>query len=312
MTIDLDSLEQDAIMRVVWDLLSASIPIDHVEHLDTWRTRNSAFWRIRAHPVELGDDPFDVVFKVERRWDPQAAEGTFEALRRLSDLEGPSEKVWFPSPLGWTREPPGVLMPDVAGIELFDVLAHPADVHWGSPDGLAGVVRTCGEAIGWVHQLALVDHAAPEVREQALHRLPAPIRRLLVSMAPPGEGSFVRSHNFSRNDFLVADDGGLAVIDPPIQGKPALLHEDVAWFTFQLLSRAPRSQRRRLRSVFLDGYGSSAPGGPLTESDLRAVALCEMARALGTAKRLVLERNMGDGIQALGIALTAPGRFGSA
>jgi hypothetical protein len=309
MAIDLDSLDQESVLRVVEDLLSESTPIERVEPIDTWRTRNSAFWRIRAHPEGQALEPFCVVFKVERRWDPQAARGTHDALRRLSDLEGPSGSVSFPAPLGWTKEPPGVLMRDVEGVELFDVLPDPDGVPWGAPDGLTGVVRSCGEAMGWVHRLASIDTPTQEMRDQALQRIPAGIRGLLLRTAPPTEGSYVRSHNFSRNDFLVSPDGGLSILDPPIEGKPALLHEDVAWFTFQLLSRAQRSQRRRLRASFLDGYGSSAPRGPLTESDLRAVALCEMARGLGTSKRLILERNLGDGFQALGIALGALGRF---
>jgi hypothetical protein len=251
-----------------------------------------------------------VVFKVERRWDPESAKGTYEALRRLSDLDGPSESITFPEPLGWTEEPPGLVMPNVEGVELFDVLPDPAGVPWGDPDGLARVIRACGEAFGWVHRLALIEPTSQEVRDQALQRLPSAIRPLLMRSAPPSAGSYVRSHNFSRNDFLVAPDGGLSVLDPPIQGKPALLHEDVAWFTFQLMTRAERSQRRRLRAVFLEGYGSSAAGGPLTEADIRAVGICEMARALGTSKRLLLERNLGDGFQSLGVALTAPARFG--
>jgi hypothetical protein len=305
MATDLDSLDELAVLRVVKDLLSGSSPIEQVESVDRWRTRNSAFWRIRAHG---SSEPFEAVFKVERRWDPQAAKGTCEALRRLADLEGPSANLSFPAPLGWTDEPPGVLMPFVEGVELFDVLPDPSQVAWGTPDGLDDVVRSCGEAIGWVHRLALIDAPTQEVRDQALQRLPAGIRRRLMTTAPPQEDWFVHSHNFSRNDFLVSPDGGLAVLDPPIQGKPALLHEDLAWFTFQLLSRAPRSQRKRLRAAFLDGYSTSAPGGQLAESDLRAVALCEMARGLGTAKRLLLERNLRDGLQALGIALGAPGR----
>jgi hypothetical protein len=309
MAIDLDSLDQDVVLRVVEDLLSESTPIARVEPVDTWRSRNSAFWRVRAHPQEQAGEPFDVVFKVERRWDTEAARGTYDALRRLSDLEGPSESVSFPTPLGWTEDPPGVLMPDVEGVELFDVIPDASGVPWGEPESLAAVVHSCGEAMGWVHHLALIHSPAEEVRDRALQRLPAGIRGLLMRMAPPGEASYVHSHNFSRNDFLVSPDGELAVLDPPIQGKPALLHEDVAWFTFQLLSRAQRNQRRSLRAVFLDGYGASAPGGPLTETDLRAVAICEMARGLGTAKRLLLERNLGDGFQAVGIALGALGRL---
>jgi hypothetical protein len=309
MTIDLGSLDQDVIVRVVEKLLSDSGPIDRVEATGSWRTRNSAFWRIRAHPAGPAREPADVVFKVERRWDPEAARATHDALLRLSDLEGLSANVSFPAPLGWSEEPPGVLMPDIQGVEFFDVLMGETGASWGDPDGIAGVVRSCGEAMGLVHRLALIAPSSPGVRDQALQRLPAVIRWLLVRAAPPRDGSYVHSHNFSRNDFLVSADGAVAVLDPPIQGKPALLHEDVAWFTFQILSRAPRSQQRRLRAVFLDGYGSSAPGGPLTESDLRAVAICEMDRALGTAKRLILNGELGYGFLALGIALRTPGRF---
>jgi hypothetical protein len=310
MAIDLDSIDQGAVLRVVEDLLTARHAVDRVELVDSWRTRNSAFWRVRAHAAGALEDPFEVVFKVERRWDPGAAKATYEALRLLSDIKGTSEGVSFPEPLGWTEEPPGVLMPDVEGVELFDVLPDPSGVPWGDPEGLARVVRSCGEAIGWVHRTALIEPASQEVRDEALQRLPSAIRPLLTRTAPPWDGSFVRNHNFSRNDFLVAPDGGLSVLDPPIQGKPALLHEDLAWFTFQLMTRAERSQRRRLREAFLEGYGSSAPRA-LTESDIRAVGIFEMARALGTSKRLLLERNLGDGFQSLGVALTAPARFGS-
>jgi hypothetical protein len=310
MAIDLDLIDEGAVVRAVEEVLSPSLAVDRVEALDSWRSRNSAFWRLRVHPTGPTTAPLGVVFKVERRWDPESAKGTFVALRRLSDLDGPSESITFPEPLGWTEEPPGVVMPDVEGVELFDVLPDPAGVPWGDPDGLARVIRACGEAFGWVHRLALIEPASQEVRDQALQRLPSAIRPLLMRSAPPSAGSYVRSHNFSRNDFLVAPDGGLSVLDPPIQGKPALLHEDVAWFTFQLMTRAERSQRRRLRAVFLEGYGSSAAGGPLTEADIRAVGICEMARALGTSKRLLLERNLGDGFQSLGVALTAPARFG--
>jgi len=127
LAIDISTLDQETITRVVADVLTTSRSIDRVEPMDTWRTRNSGFWRFRAHPGNSGDGPFDVVFKVERRWTPESAEGTHDALRRLSDLQhltpGPSSGISFPEPLGWTREPPGVIMPSVEGVELFDALA---------------------------------------------------------------------------------------------------------------------------------------------------------------------------------------------
>ena len=94
----------------------------------------------------------------------------------------------------------------------------------------------------------------------------------------------IRSHNFSRNDFLVSSDAQLSVVDPPILGTPALLHEDVAWFTYQLLTRAAPGQRLRLRSLFLEGYQSSSLGGPFDKAGLRAVGIYEASRALGTGK----------------------------
>ena len=140
MAIDLSTLDQETITRVVADVLTSSRSIDRIEPMDTWRTRNSGFWSFRAYPGNSGDGPFDVVFKVERRWTPESAEGTYDALRRLSDLQnltpGPSANISFPEPLGWTREPPGVVMPNVEGVELFDMLPDTGHSLWSDPGRL--------------------------------------------------------------------------------------------------------------------------------------------------------------------------------
>ena len=160
MAIDISTLDQETITRVVTDVLTSSRSIDRIEALDTWRTRNwgSAF---PGPPAHVKEQPFDVVFKVERRWTPESAEGTHDALRRLSDprhlTPGPSSGISFPEPLGWTREPPGVIMPNVEGVELFDVLADTRHALWTDPDRLSEVVKSCGEAFGWIHRLAVID-----------------------------------------------------------------------------------------------------------------------------------------------------------
>ena len=312
MAIDLSTLDQETVAPVVADLLSSSRSIGRLEPVNTWRTRNSAFWRFRAHPAQGDVSPFEVVFKVERRWTPETAEGTYDALRRLSDLRaltpGPSASISFPEPLGWSPEPPGVLMPNVEGVELFDVLPDAGHALWDDPDRLPEIVRACGEAFGWIHRLAVIDPETDAVRNEALHRLPAVMRWMLNRWAPVENGSVIRSHNFSRNDFLVSPDGQLSVVDPPILGTPALLHDDVAWFTYQLLSRAVPEQRLRLRGLFLEGYESSSLGGRFDSGGLRAIGICEAARALGTAKRLLMKGNLGEGLRSLQIALSTPGR----
>ena len=315
MAIDISTLDQETITRVVADVLTSSRSIHRIEPMDTWRTRNSGFWRFRAYPRNAGDGPFDVVFKVERRWTPESAEGTFDALRRLSDLRdltpGPSANISFPEPLGWTSEPPGVVMPNVEGVELFDVLPNTGHGLWSDPDRLPEVVRSCGEAIGWIHRLAVIDPETHAARQEALQRLPGLMRWILKRWAPVGKDWVIRSHNFSRNDFLVSTDAQLSVVDPPILGAPALLHEDVAWFTYQLLTRAAPEQRLPLRSSFLRGYQSSSLGGTFDEAGLRAVGICEASRALGTAKRLLMEGAFAEAFRSFRIALTTPGRVSS-
>jgi len=312
LAIDISTLDEEAITRVVADVLTSSRSIDRIDPIDTWRTRNSGFWRFRAHPKNPGDRSFDVVFKVERRWTPESAEGTFDALRRLSDLRdltpGPSSNISFPEPLGWTREPPGVIMPNVEGVELFDVLADTNHALWADPDRLSEVVESCGEAIGWIHSLAVIDPETDAVRREALQRLPAVMRWVLERWAPVEKGSVIRSHNFSRNDFLVSADGHLSVVDPPVLGTPALMHEDVAWFTYQLLSRATPREQLTLRRVFLEGYQSSSLSGSFGKTGLRAVAVCEASRALGTARRLLMKGELAEAFRSFRIALTAPGR----
>jgi len=312
LAIDISTLDQDIITRVVTDVLTSSRSIDRIEALDTWRTRNSGFWRFRAHPAHVNERPFDVVFKVERRWTPESAEGTHDALRRLSDLRhltpGPSSSISFPEPLGWTPDPPGVIMPNVEGVELFDVLADTGHALWADPDRLSQVVKSCGEAVGWIHRLAVIDPETDAVRHEALRRLPAIMRWVLERWAPAKEGSVIRSHNFSRNDFLVSSDAQLSVVDPPILGTPALLHEDVAWFTYQLLTRAAPDQRLGLRSLFLEGYQSSSLEGPFDKAGLRAVGICEASRALGTGKRLLMKGDIADALRSFKIALTTRSR----
>ena len=312
MAIDLSTLDQETVAQVVADLLSSTGSIDRLEPVDTWRTRNSAFWRFRAHPARVSDPPLEVVFKVERRWTPEKAEGTYDALRRLSDLReltpGPSANIIFPEPLGWSQEPPGVLMPNVEGVELFDVLPDTGHALWDDADRLPEIVKACGEAFGWIHRLAVIDPETNADRQEALQRLPAVMRWVLERWAPVKKGSVIRSHNFSRNDFLVSADAKLSVVDPPILGTPALLHDDVAWFTYQLLSRAGPEQRLRLRRLFLEGYESSSLGEPFDRAGLRAVGIYEATRALGTAKRLLFKGQLGEALRSLQIALGAPGR----
>jgi hypothetical protein len=169
-------------------------------------------------------------------------------------------------------------------------------------------VKSCGEAFGWIHRLAVIDPETDAVRHEALQRLPAIMRWVLGRWAPAKEGSVIRSHNFSRNDFLVSSDAQLSVVDPPILGAPALLHEDVAWFTYQLLTRAAPGQRLGLRSLFLEGYQSSSLGGPFDKTDLRGVGIYEASRAFGTAKRLLMKGDFAGALQSFKIALTTPGR----
>jgi len=191
------------------------------------------------------------------------------------------------------------------------VLADKGHALWSDPDRLPEVVRSCGEAFGWIHRLAVIDPETDAVREQALQRLPVLMRWILERWAPVGTGSVIRSHNFSRNDFLVSTDARLSVLDPPILGAPAFLHDDVAWFTYQLLSRAAPEQRLPLRSSFLAGYESSSLRSPFDKPGLRAVGICEASRALGTAKRLLMKGKPADAFRSFWIALTTPGRISS-
>lgn len=305
--------DQESLATMVGEVLAPSRPTRDIELKDTWRTRNSAFYSFRAFPEDPAEQPFDLVFKAERRWTPELAEGTFAALRRLADLKdlkpGPSAGIVFPEPLGWTREPPGLVMEYVEGFALFDALADSTHPLWSEPHRLTDLVRLSGEAFGWIHRLETIDPEPADVRERALKRLPIVVRWILLLVARPPAGSVVRSHNFSRNDFLVSPRYELCVLDPPSEGKPALLHEDLAWFNYQLLERLERRQALQLRKVFLDGHDRSSSAGPLSKTDRRAITICEGARALGTAKRLLLKRSYRAALRPIRIALGLPRRL---
>ena len=118
--------------------------------------------------------------------------------------------------------------------------------------------------------------------------------------------------DFGPGNLLGTSDGLLYLLDPPTDPPPAILHRDIGNFLFELrrqfagrgYTRAPvmRDAFAALRSDFLAGYSSHGSRRSLGDADDALIALFEMARAAGMARKRFPGRT-GDSIWFLKFAL---------
>jgi hypothetical protein len=101
--------------------------------------------------------------------------------------------------------------------------------------------------------------------------------------------------DFGPGNLLGDRHGRLHLLDPPVAPDLALTHKDLGNFVFELRrqlaghgftrSRPVEGRLEGLHTSFLDGYSARSSAGPLLPADEGLIALFEMRRALGMARK---------------------------
>ncbi len=261
---------------------------------ELWRRHRSgsAFY----HMVGLPDGPA-LVMKVVDDWTARDAESMFGAMTALAGMieEANIEGAHAVRPLGWAGSPPLVVMPYVNGSDVVSMLRHPEHQAW---QHMEGWMTTAGQMLAAFHQRHRTRSAAPSVEvARSLgdrYRIRASVEEALASLDEEQRiaGSF---GDIGPGNLLGTEDGDLYLLDPPELTTPALVHRDLGNFVFELRrqlagrgytrSRPVEGRFESLRSAFLDGYSQRSHGGALTDADRSLIALFELRRAAGMARK---------------------------
>ena len=265
-------------------------------------------WRsFKADFVTAHSDVGEVAVKFGDGWTP--ADARFVAQEeervRLLFLGLPTGPVDVPEALGWSQDPPGVALEFVAGDTLFQILQDPShSVRNLGGAKMVELVDQCGQAVGAYHTAegAIDDPATTKAARDDLltaARRAGVSSRAILQIEPVLERA--RGYRFSPNDFMVASDSRLVMIDPPHVRKYDYIQRDVSAFTFEL-HRAligdgpllPDHQNAgllmELRQAFLDGYARTGPTSMSREVDEWMIRFYEVSRITGLAYARIRRR----------------------
>jgi hypothetical protein len=266
----------------------------------TWERRRSGSYFTRFEGLPSGPG---VVVKTAEGWAPDDAREIFAAMADLADLvERAGVTAYIPlHPLAWASDPPSVVTPYLEGIDLVTILRDPEHPAWASD--VADWIGGAGEVLAGYHSSHQAPESAPNAREQTANVA----RRLRVDLAfDRVQWSERTARSFGDfgpgNLHVVTASGEVALLDPPPDPVPAVVHRDLGNFLFELRRQlAGRGYTRTapvngrfdaLRARFLQGY-SSRQAIPLTPADEALISLFEARRDLGMARKRLPQR-VGD------------------
>jgi hypothetical protein len=285
------------------------------EVIDSWErtSSNAVFHRLSA--PGLGHE---LLVKTDPRWSPTDAKNIHLAMADLDRIvadAGIEGAATIPS-LGWAATPPMVVMPWIEAEELITFIRAETAV-----EDLRAIALRAGAMLAAYHNAGRVDDdRAKDVARSATitlagklpgggARASALIDRLEPHRYAPSYG------DVTPGNFLVARDGRLLLIDPPIETKPALIHRDLGYFLFELRkhfagrggTRMPgRPGYDEARTAFLEGYSGKALA--LADADHRLIALYEARQAAGTVTNRLPARPL-DAMWFAGQAARSAARF---
>jgi hypothetical protein len=202
-------------------------------------------------------------------------------------------------PLAWSDDPPLLAMEYVAGTDVVSILrepTHQANEYLSKWMAVAGGMLAAFHARHPAPPLEDISAARQEATALASrYRIKlAAIERILnlVDWRHRCARSF---GDFGPGNLHGTSEGDLYLLDPPDQPETALIHKDVANFIFELRRQlAGRGYTRsrpitgvfdQLRSAFIGGYSASWPEGPLGSGDEALIALFELRRTAGMARK---------------------------
>lgn len=294
--------DRPGLARTLLDLQSSfSWPVTagSYEQIATWeRSRSgSVFYRFAGAP----SGP-EVLVKMASDWGEEDAEGIFGAMADLVEIIDAAHIKGGRGvrPLAWGDNPPLVAMEYVVGTDVVSILREPTHEAW-SEDlrnwmGIAGGMLAAFHASRLTSPLEDISTARQEATALASrYRIKvAAIERILNQV--DWRHRCARSFgDFGPGNLLGTPDGDLYLLDPPDRPTTALIHRDLANFVFELRRQlAGRGYTRsrpitgvfdQLRSAFISGYSANWPEEPLGGGDEALIALFELRRAAGMARK---------------------------
>lgn len=268
---------------------------------DSWQRRSGAtFFRMLGSPGGV-----DVVVKMGSDWDPGNPARIYGSMIELDRTIAAAgiDAGYAIRPIGWSSDPASVVMPYVEGLDLVSVLRDPGNSAWR--DGgllLRKWMVNAGEMLAAYHRAgspcsskeieasraSVIDHAR-------LVRLPASQITRIMAHADQCDPYVSCFGDFGPGNLLGTRRGDLYLLDPPHRRVPDLIHRDMGNFLFQMrrqlaghgytTSRPVRHRFPALRSAFLEGYANASTHGPLFWEDHALIALFELRRAVGLARK---------------------------
>ena len=213
-----------------------------------------------------------------------------------------------PRPLGWLEQPQVIAMEFIEGTELAEVAGQPDHEFWDTPEVISGWVGSAAEALATFHDHGPTGHAVEEAAIAVLseklrrYRLSAVRRKDLLDYAMGPRVVAPRYQDFGPGNLLGLQDGGIAVLDPPLELDLAPRHRDLAHFLFLIrrdLAGIDVDTRRTvgpergmgIRRDFLASYEANS-GFPVEDGRGKALlAMYESFEAFGVARRIAAGRD---------------------
>lgn len=266
-----------------------------------WQRRSGAtFYRMLGSPGGL-----DVVVKVGTSWEPGYAERMFRSMVELEELIAAAgiDGGYAIRPMGWVDDPSSIVMPYVEGSDLVSILRDPADQAWKVDRNIlrtwmvsAGSMLAAYHGTGDRCSHEEIEGAGADVLDLARRML---VRRSSITRVMTAADWRHRCAglfgDFGPGNLLGSPGGDLYLLDPPDRRKSGLIHRDIANFIFEMRrqlaghgftsSRPVRRRFAELRSLFLSGYAGASVHGVLDRNDEALIALFELHRAGGMARK---------------------------
>jgi len=266
--------------------------------IESWdRDRSGThFYRFRVDPT--GDE---VLVKTGADWTGSDARAYHEAQKELARLVSAAQ---IPSagplaPLGWVDSPPLLVMPFIEGTDLVTLLRMPDAPEWGS---MSEWISAAGAMLAVFHQSHPVAQGVDaktvldDVRSSAGRmRIASRHPEAVIGRIDVQESSVGGYGDFGPGNLLGGEDGRVYLLDPPVEQETALFHRDIGNFLFELRrqlaghgytrTKGIKGRFQGLREAFLEGYLAHAPINRFSAADLGLIALFEMRRAAGLARK---------------------------
>jgi hypothetical protein len=277
--------------------LAEAEPGESFQYLDGWeRPRaGTSFFRFAVEPSGR-----TIVVKTGSQWSADDAERLCEAHASLTRAvsEPQIEQAASIHPVTYLIDPPSLVMPDVGGTDVVSILRDPHRPEWES---MTSWIRAAGAMLAAFHAAnpAPPDVGTGDIVETARRMRIDDVARLILDRAKWEESCAAVYGDFGPGNLIGVLDGPVYLIDPPMMPPGGPIHRDLGNFVFELRRQLAGHGHTRTRPVpgrfdtlleaLLDGY-SERSGSVLAPSDEALIALYEMRRAAGMARKRLSKR----------------------